>query len=154
MEMNDGYGSFEQTVHGVTPKTDRFGVFRSVALLAALAGGVVSVSFMLHVAHRNESFFLLTLFAIWDFSPFVGLMLACMLSKSWSVAMRAILQVVVLVITLGSVGIYGDVAFGARMAKVAYVFLIVPLTSRLIAAILVTMSVLISGRLARRDEGV
>jgi hypothetical protein len=44
---------------------------------------------------------------------------------------------VMLVLTLGSLAIYGDVAFGPPRAKPAFAFLVVPLSSWLLIAIVV-----------------
>ena len=84
---------------------------------------------MLHVGRRNESHVLLLLFTIWVLSPFVGLALAANVSKRWSALTRATLYGVMLILTLGSLVIYGDVALGPPRPKPAFMFLVVPLGS-------------------------
>jgi len=74
------------------------------------------------------------------------------LSKRWSVLTRATLYVVMLVITFGSLGIYGALAFGPLRAKTGFVFLVVPAASWLLIAIVVAIAALISGRLSRRGD--
>jgi hypothetical protein len=108
---------------------------------------------MLHAARHNDSQILLVLFALWVLSPFIALALANVVSKRWTVLTRATLHSVMLVLTIGSLAIYGDVALGPPRAKTAFVFVVVPPASWLLIAIAVPMAALISGRLSRRSEG-
>jgi hypothetical protein len=105
---------------------------------------------MLRAGHRNPSRLLLVLFALWVLSPFIALVLANMVSKRWSVLARATLYTVMLVITVGSLAIYGDVALGPPRTKAAFVFVVVPSASWLLIAIVVPIAALISGRPSRR----
>ena len=91
------------------PKSGFLGLLRAAALIAALAGAVGSVGLMLHAGRRNDSRILLVLFALWVLSPFMALVLANVVSKHWLVLTRATLYSVMLVLTLGSLAIYGDV---------------------------------------------
>jgi len=95
----------------------------------------------------------MVLFALWVLSPFMVLVLANVVSKRWPVLTRATLYSVMLVLTLGSLAIYGDVAFGPPRAKAAFVFVVVPPASLLLIAIVVPIAALISGRLSRRADG-
>ena len=61
----------------------------------------------------------MALFAVWVLSPFIALVLANMISKRWSVLIRATLYTVMLILTVGSLAIYGDVALGPPRAKIA-----------------------------------
>ena len=129
-------------------------VLRAAALIALLVGAVGSVGLMLHVGRRKDSSrLLMALFTIWVLSPFVALGVANIVSKGWSVITRAMLYVVMLVITFGSLAIYGALAFGPLRAKIGFVFLVVPAASWLLIAIVVTIAALISGRLSRRGDG-
>ena len=85
------------------------GLLRAAALIAVVAGALGSVGLMLWVGHRNPSRILLVLFAIWDLSPFIALVLADIVSMRWSVLTRATLYGVMLILTLGSLAFYGDV---------------------------------------------
>jgi hypothetical protein len=107
---------------------------------------------MIWVGHRNPSRLLLALFVIWDLSPFIGLVLADMVSKRWSVITRATLYGVMLILTLGSLALYGDVVLRAR-PQPAFRFLVVPLGSWLLMTIAVPIAGLVSGRLSRRGTG-
>ena len=122
----------------------RQGPLRAVAMISVLTGAGGSVGLMLRVGHRNNSRILLALFAIWVLSPFVALVFANIASKGWSVITRATLYSVMLVLTLGSLAIYGDVALAPLTAKTVPVFVIVPPASWLLIAIVVPIAVLIS----------
>ena len=140
-----------------TPKASRgrpdggfLGLLRAVALIAVVAGALGSVGLMLWVGHRNPSRVLLVLFAIWDLSPFIALVLADVVSKRWSVITRATLYGVMLIVTLGSLALYGDVVLRPR-PQPAFRFLVVPLGSWLLMVIAVPAAALISRRLSRGD---
>ena len=128
------------------------GILRGAALIAVLAGAVVSLGFLLRAGRRTPRF-LLVLFVLWVLSPFMALVWSNMVSKRSSVVTRATLYTVMLVLTLGSLAIYGDVAFGYATAKVGFVFLVVPLASWLLIAIAVPMAALVSSILSRRGGG-
>src|SRR5437879_1308157 len=121
------------------------GLLHSASLVAVLAGAVGSVGLMLHAGHRNPSRLLLVLFALWVLSPFMALVLANMVSKRWSVLTRATLYAVILVITLGSLAIYGALVFGPLRAKTGFIFLVVPAASWLLIAIVVAIAAVILG---------
>jgi len=79
----------------------------------------------------------MALFTIWVLSPFVALVLAEVVAKRWSVLTRATLHGVMLIVTLGSLAIYGSVAVGPPRSKPAFMFLVVPFGSWLLVAIAV-----------------
>ena len=135
------------------PERGFLGLLRAAALIAVLAGAAGSFGLMLHAGRLNDSRILLVLFTIWVLSPFVALVLADVVSKRWSVLTRATLHSVMLVLTLASLAIYGDVALGPPRAKTAFVFVVVPPASWLLIAIAVPIAALISGRLSRRSDG-
>ena len=120
--------------------------------MAVVAGAGGSLAFMLRVGHRNQSRTLLVLFGIWVLSPFVALGLAGVLSRRWSARVQPILVCATLVLALGSLAIYGTVALGPPRAKPAGVFLIVPLSSWLLIAVIISVAFL-SGRQSRQNTG-
>jgi hypothetical protein len=122
------------------------GVLRSAALISVLVGAVGSAGLVLREGQRTPRF-LLVLFVLWVLSPFMGVGLAHVASKRWLVPARATLHGVTLVLTLGSLVIYGALAWGLFKAKPAAVFLLVPLASWLLSAIAVSIAAL-SGRRA------
>ena len=120
-----------------------------VALLLPVAGAVGAVGLMLLVGRRNNSRLLLALFAIWVASPFVGLAWASLASKRWSILTRATLHAVMLILTVGSLGIYGNMISAPAGSKLAVPFLVVPLGSWLLIMIVTPMAALLSRRLSR-----
>ena len=134
------------------PEGGFLGLLRGAALIAVIAGAAGSFGLMLHAGRRQRSLILIGLFTVWELSPFVALVWAHVVSKHWSVLTRATLYSVMLVLTLGSLAIYGDVSLGPPRAKTAFVFVVVPLASWLLIAIVVPIAALISGRLSRRGD--
>jgi hypothetical protein len=126
------------------PEAGSRGVLRRSALIAVVAGAGCSVALMLRAARRQNSVVLLLIFGIWVLSPFVGAVLASVVSKGWSAVTQRALYLVMLVVTLGSLAIYGDVAFGNPGLKVGFVFLVVPLASWLLMAVVVAIAGLTS----------
>jgi hypothetical protein len=110
------------------------------ALVAAVVGAVGSIAFILRVGQRNKSIVLVALFVIWDVAPFVGLLLAHRASRLWASSARAAVYWVTLVVTLASLAIYGVVALGPPRPKPASSFLIVPVVSWLLIALVLRMS--------------
>jgi hypothetical protein len=128
---------------------DDLGLLRLTALIALLVGAAGSVGLTLHAGRHNASRILLIIFAIWVLSPFMGLVLANVVSKSWSVVTRAALHGLMLIIALGSLAIYADVALGPPRAKTAAVFVVVPPASWLLIAITLPVAALLSRRRSR-----
>ena len=152
MSIN-GRGEMTSEVSQRRPEGGFLGFLRAAALIAVLAGAAGSVGLMLQAGRHNDSRILLVLFAIWVLSPFMALVLANVVSKRWSVLTRATLYSVTLVLSLGSLAIYGDVALGPPRAKPAFVFVVVPPASWLFIALVVPIAALISGKLSRRGDG-
>jgi hypothetical protein len=152
MSINER-GEMTSEVSRRRPEGWFLGLLRAAALIAALAGAVSSVGLMLHAGRRNDSRILLVLFAIWVLSPFMALVVANVVSQRWAVLTRATLYSLMLVLTLGSLAIYGDVALGPPRAKTAFVFVVVPPVSWLLIAIVVPTAALISRRRSPRSDG-
>lgn len=129
----------------------RFGVLRPVGLIAALAGAVGSMGFMLH-ASQHPPRILLVLFVIWVLAPFVALVLAAVVSNRWLVQMRGTLYRLMLVVSLGSLAIYGENALRPLTAKAAPVFVAVPAASWLIIAVAIGIAAPMSRRRSPRNE--
>ena len=151
MSIN-GRGEMISRVSRRRPDGGFLGLLRAAALIAVLVGAGGSVGLMLRAGQRTPRL-LLVLFVMWVLSPFMALALADVASKRWSILTRATLYSVMLVITLGSLAIYGDDAFGHRTAHAAFVYVAVPPASWLLIAIVVPIAALISGRLSRRGDG-
>jgi len=131
------------------PKSGFLGLLRAAGLIAVAAGAVGSAGLTLYAGRHNPSRILIALFVLWVLSPFMALVLANVVSKRWTVPTRAALYMVMLVLTPGSLAVYGDVALGPPRAQTAFAFLVVPLVSWLLIAIVVAAAALISGRRTR-----
>lgn len=151
--IHHGCGQMTSNVSGGTPEPGFLGGLRATALIAVLVGSVGSLGLMLH-AGRNAPWLLIVLFTFWVLSPFIALALASVISKRWSVPTRATLYMVMLVLTAGSLAIYGADALRPPHAQAAFVFVAVPAASWLLIAIVVAVAVVISRSRSRRDDGV
>jgi len=149
----DGPGEITSEASRGRPDGGFLGLLRVVSLVAVVAGAVGSVGLMLRAGQRTPRF-LLVLFTIWVLSPFVALLWANILSKRWSVVTRATLYCVTLVVTLGSLAIYGElVVLRPPGSANAFLFVIVPPATWVFMTIVVPTIALISGRLSRRGAG-
>lgn len=110
---------------------------RRTALVVMVLGALVSLALMFYVGRRQQSWILIVLFTGWVLGPFVGLLAADRASSRWSPAGRLALYCVMLVSTLGSVAIYAFVVLGPPRPKPAFYFLVVPVASWLLAAIVI-----------------
>jgi hypothetical protein len=146
-------GVSEMTAKASRERPDGFlSLLRAAALTAVVAGALGSVALMFWVGHRNPSRVLLFLFLVWVLAPFVALLLADMVSKRWSVITRLTLYSVMLISTLGSLALYGDVVLRPR-PQPAFRFLMVPPASLMIMMIVVATAALISRRMSSRGVG-
>jgi len=151
---NNG-SSDERTYKAIQGKPEsRFlGLLRAVALIALVVGAIGSLVFMFRAGQHTPRF-LLVLFTIWVLSPFVALLWANTLSKRWSVLTRWTLYCVMLVVTLGSLAIYGEwVDVRPPGSANAFLWVIVPPASLVFITIIVGIAALLSGRLSRRGDG-
>ena len=120
------------------------------ATIAMLTGALGSVGLMLYAGRHNPSRILLLLFTLWVLSPFAILALAKSISKPWSLQTRVALHFVTLLLTLGSLAIYGYAAMRPPGAKPAPFFVMVPPASWSLIAIVVPAVALVSRRRRRR----
>lgn len=118
------------------PQGGYLGLLRTMARIAVVTGAVGSVGLMLRAGRRTPRL-LLVLFVIWVLSPFVAIAWANMVSKRWSVLTRATLYCVTLVLTLGSLAIYGDLVLPPAGSPRAFVFVVVPPVSWVLLTIVV-----------------
>jgi hypothetical protein len=105
-------------------------------------------------AGQNTPRFLLFLFVIWLLSPFVTLAWANVVWTRWPVLTRVALYTVSLIVTLGSLAIYGDFVVVAPVGSAnAFVWVVVPPVSWLLMTIVVSLAALISRRRQARNSG-
>lgn len=128
----------------------RLGFLRAAAFVAVVIGAAGSVGLMFR-ASQHPPHFLLVLFTIWVLSPFVALFWATLVSKRWSAVTRATLYCTTLIVTLGSLAIFGDLVHVRPAGSAnAFLWVIVPPVSWAFAAIVVAMAALISRRRSAR----
>jgi hypothetical protein len=135
------------------PERGYLDLLRTVARFAVVAGAVGSLGFMLRAGRRTPRL-LLVLFVIWVLSPFAALAWASMVSKRWSILAQATLYCVTLVLTLGSLAIYGGLVVPPAASPAAFVFVLVPPVSWVLLATVVPIAAWISRRLSQRGAGV
>jgi len=123
---------------------------RAMARLAVVAGAIGAVALMLYVGRRQQHYWLLIMFVVWDVAPFLALGFADLYTARWSAAARTTLYIVTLVVTVISLGVYLDVIIHPRPQPAAP-FLIMPVVAWLIMLTAVPMAAYMSGeRLLRR----
>jgi hypothetical protein len=133
------------------PDGGRPGGLRAIGLIAVAVGATGSIALMLRAGH--PPLFLRILFFGWVLAPFVALVVADIASKRWSALTRATLHYMMLIVTLGSLAIYGGAVPTPAGSRPAALFLIVPLASLLLLAIVVPVAGLVSRSRARRSAG-
>ena len=126
-------------------KTFNTTFLRTVALILLVVGAVGSLYFMFNASRNQKSILLIALFTGWILSPFVGLFLADIFSKRWTVNVRVSFYWLMIILTIVSLIGYSG-AFNTPKTSNAFVFLIIPLISWL----LIIITILISRRLSRK----
>lgn len=121
------------------------------ALIALVLGTVGTVGLFLRAGQRTPRL-LLVLMGIWVLAPFAALAGASRISTRWSTLTRGTLHAVTLAVALGSLAIYIDDALAHRTAHAAFVWVMVPPMSSLLAVIAVAAAALASGRRARGSD--
>jgi hypothetical protein len=107
-----------------------------IAALSSIVVGVLgSLVFTYVVGRHNSSVVLMALFMVWVSSPFVANTWMYMAILRAPARVQLAFNSTVLVISFGSLAIYGDVALGATKVKPALPFLIVPFASWLVVAL-------------------
>jgi hypothetical protein len=124
-----------------TPEPGKPGVLRAIALVVLLVATLASLALTVDAGRRNSSMLLVTLFALWVVSPFVGAVLANSISKHWETSARTTLYMVMLIFSLGSVAIYANVVFGPPRPQPAFYFLMTPAASWVLLAINLVLGV-------------
>jgi len=119
---------------------------RRAALIVMLAGALASLGLMFYTGRRQPSWILIGLFTGWVLGPYAGLFIADRASTRWSAGARLGLYGVMLVSTIGSVAIYALVVFGPLVSKPAFYFLMVPVATWLLAAIVIPATALLTRR--------
>jgi hypothetical protein len=117
---------------------------RTAARVSVVAGAVASIGLMLRAGHPPA--FLRILFAIWVLAPFAALLVADAVSARWSLMTRTTLHGVMLLLTVTSLAIYGYVVVRPPRSTPAFVWVVVPVASCLLMAIVMPIAAFMSGR--------
>src|SRR5437870_3969373 len=118
-------------------------ILRRVALIAVMVGAAGSIGLMLR-ARQRAPLFLVALFTVWVLSPFTAFVLADRVSKRWPALVRKTLYCLMLVVTMGSLAIYGADALWPRKAQPAFVYVAVAPASWLLIAMALAIATLVS----------
>ena len=113
--------------------------FRTIALIVVFAGAIGSLYLMFNAGRHQRSILLIVLFTVWVLSPFIALLVSDLLAKHWPVYTRVRLYFLMLFITFGSLVCYSG-ALNVSGTKPAFKFLIVPLVSWLLIALIIPVS--------------
>jgi len=126
-------------------KNFKLSLLRMVALGMVIAGAGGSLVLVLRTGRNNNSVLLISLFVIWVLSPFVALVVAHVISNRWTFISRVTLYSLMIVVTLVSLVSYSG-ALSPRGTKPAFVFLVVPLLSWILLAVVIWTAKLLSRR--------
>jgi hypothetical protein len=108
-------------------------MLRSTAVAALPLGALGSVAALLYAIHRNPSRLLIVLFVLWVVAPFAALAVATAQSTDWSATPRRALHIITLLLAVGSLVTYGFRVFGPAGPQGAFLFVIVPPVSCVLA---------------------
>jgi hypothetical protein len=112
---------------------------RRVTFVVMLIGALVSLGLTFRAGRNNHSLLLIMLFGIWVFTPFMGLVVAYILSNRWSAFTRKVLYLLAMVLTLVSLFIYSGTWIPTHV-KPGFVFLVFPLLSWIILAVVIPLT--------------
>ena len=126
------------------PANQSIKVLRTFAIIAVLLGAAGSLGFTLYTGRNNSSVLLILLFCAWVLSPFMALLVVDFISKRWTDRNRVRLYGLMLVVAV--VSLIGYSGLMLPRAKPAFVFLMIPLASWVLLAIMVMV-----GRRSRKE---
>ncbi len=122
------------------------GPLRTVARIAIAIGAVGSLALMFRSIHRNPSRLLILIFVFWVLAPFAALAFADVMSTRWPPRARGVVHGLMLLVALGSIGVYAADAVWPRKAQAAFVYIALPPASVLFSALVVSTAGLLSRR--------
>ena len=120
-------------------KKSTFSLIQTISLVIVLVGIVASLVLVLYNGRNNKSVLLIALFVGWVLSPFIALLITHKVSKRWTDFARKILYSLMLMITIFSLLGYSGMLIPAG-TKTAFVFLVVPLISWVLIAVLILIA--------------
>jgi hypothetical protein len=139
------YDRVEEIASVKSEKSDtrRPGLFRTVAMVSAIAGAVGSEILMMSVGRRSQPL-LTVIFFVWILLPFVALAWANVASRNWPPLVQVTLYSATLLIALGCLAFYGGVILPPAGSPRAFVFVMAPLASWALMLIVVPIAAAIS----------
>ena len=120
------------------------------AKLALMLGGAGSVALLLYAGRRNPSLLLTLLMALWVLAPFAIVGVALWRSRRWPTAVATAVARVSVGLALASFALYAIDALRPFSAKAAFMFVLVPPVSGVVAVAVCALSLL----WARRGAGL
>ncbi len=129
-------------------------VLRGTAAIATPVAAIGSLGLLLHAGGPGISPVLVFVMATWTLAPFAALELTRRLSVRWSILSPTALFALIVVVTAGSLVIYGVDAVKPLNPKAAFPYVVVPLGSWLVIAATVLTGRLLSHRNGRRKTDV
>ncbi len=118
-------------------------VFRQSSFIALIAGAVASFVLLL-MSRENAPIFLVALFVIWVLAPFALLAIAHRFDRRWHRATRNALYAITMVLTLASLAAYSYVNIWPPQSTRAFVWVLAPPLSVLLAIAVVGITALIT----------
>ena len=132
-------------------KTTAVNLLRAIALIVLIAGATGSLVLMFNAGRNQKSILLIALFTGWVISPFIALMVANGMGKRWSFVTCMTIYFLMLFVTIWSLIIYGGV-LNLSETKPAFKFLIVPLISWILIAVVIPVTELLSRKLSNNHS--
>ena len=123
----------------------------AAARIARWVGAAGSLALMLYAGRSNRHMLITVLFIVWVLAPFVVLAWAAKMADGWSSATRATLQAATLIITAGSLAIYGYRAAFPPRTTGAFLFVIVPPVSVLLLLVALAIAAFMSRDSSRKE---
>jgi len=126
-------------------------IFRIIAVIAVVAGAIITFYLIFQAGGNNKSILLLFLFIVWDLSPFAALLAANSVSQHWPVAVKIVLYSLMFIIAAGSTIYYWSIAWLTGPSRTGP-FLIIPLVSWLMMVIIIPASAAFLRRKTDTDD--
>lgn len=117
-----------------------------------MAGAVGSVALMLFAGRSNTHVLITIGFVFWVLGPFALLALAARKSATWTPATRATLQILIVLVTAGSLAIYAYRAAFPPRSTGAFLFVIVPPVSVILVVVALAVASVMSRRPSRKES--
>ena len=115
-------------------------LLQTISLIAVIAGALGSLYLTLRAGHNNRSILLQALFTVWVLLPLILLGIENVLSRRWPDSARVALYCFILLLVPVSILGYLGV-FSPPGTKNAFVFLVIPLISWMLIAIVLPILV-------------